>query len=116
MFFRNKISKRMPMKKIWYHVIEVKKRFVLRKGEVYLLLRKERGEVDRFIRKQLRKGYIKPLKLSQIAPILFVEKKDSKKYIVQDYIYLNKNNYPLPLISDIIENISTKRVFTKLDL
>ena len=114
--FRNKISERMPIKKICDHVIEVKKRFLLRKREVYLLLRKERGEVDNFIRKKLIKVYIRHLKLSQIAHILFVEKKDSKKYIVQDYIYLNKNNYPLPLISDIIENISTKRVFTKLDL
>jgi len=40
--------------------------------------------------------------------------------MVQDYKYLNeymiKNNYFLPLISNIIENISTKKVFTKLDL
>ena len=40
--------------------------------------------------------------------------------MVQNYRYLNewtiKNNYPLPLISDIIENINTKKVFTKLDL
>ena len=27
-----------------------------------------------------------------------------------------KNNYPLPLISDVIENIGAKRVFTKIDL
>ena len=27
-----------------------------------------------------------------------------------------KNNYPLPLILDIIENTGTKKVFTKLDL
>jgi len=27
-----------------------------------------------------------------------------------------KNNYPLSLISDIVENISTKKVFTKMDL
>jgi len=39
---------------------------------------------------------------------------------VQDYRYLNewtvKNNYLLPLISDIIKNIDTKKVFTKIDL
>ena len=28
----------------------------------------------------------------------------------------HKNNYPLPLISDIIENIGIKKVFTKIDL
>jgi len=27
-----------------------------------------------------------------------------------------KNNYPLPLISDVIKNIGTKKVFTKMDL
>ena len=40
--------------------------------------------------------------------------------MVQNYRYLNKqtimNNYLLPLISDIIENIGTMKVFTKLDL
>jgi len=40
--------------------------------------------------------------------------------MVQDYRYLNKwtikNNYPLPLISDVVENIGTKRVFIKMDL
>ena len=27
-----------------------------------------------------------------------------------------KNNYPLPLISDVLENIGTKKMFTKMDL
>ena len=27
-----------------------------------------------------------------------------------------KNNYPLPLISDVLENIGTKKVFMKIDL
>ena len=49
-----------------------------------------------------------------MAPMFSVEKKDNKKRIVQNYRYLNKQtiktNYPLPLISDIIENISTKKM------
>ena len=56
----------------------------------------------------------------QIAPVFFAGKKDRKKQIVQDYRYLNewmvKNNYPLPLISDVLENITTKKVFMKMDL
>ena len=55
-----------------------------------------------------------------MAPVFFVGKKDGKKWMVQDYQYLNewtiKNNYLLPLISDILENIGTKKVFTKMDL
>jgi len=27
-----------------------------------------------------------------------------------------KNNYPLPLISDVVENIGIKKMFTKMDL
>jgi len=102
------------------HVIEVKERFAPRKGNVYLLSREEREEVCEFIKEQLRKGYIRPSKSPQMTPVIFVEKKDGKKRIVQDYWYLNewtvKNNYPLPLISNIIKNIGTKRVFTKMDL
>jgi len=68
----------------------------------------------------LRKGYIRPSKSPQMASVFFVGKKDVKKRIVQDYRYLNewtiKNSYPLPLISDTVGNIGTKRVFTKLDL
>jgi len=68
----------------------------------------------------LRKGYIWPSKLPQTASVFFVEKKDGRKWMVQDYRYLNewtiKNNYPLPLISDVLENIGTKNIFTKIDL
>jgi len=48
-----------------------------------------------------------------------VGKKDEKKWMVQDYRYLNKwtvkNNYPLSLISDVLENSEMKKVFTKID-
>ena len=40
--------------------------------------------------------------------------------MIQDYKYLNewiaKNNYPLPLILNIVENIGIKKVFTKIEL
>jgi len=30
--------------------------------------------------------------------------------------FMVKNSYPLPLISDLVDNMGTKRVFTKMDL
>ena len=118
--FGKKQSERMPMKKVWDHAIEVKERFVLRKGKVYLLSREKREEIREFIKEQLRKGYIQPSKSPQIALVFFVGKKDGKKRMVQDYRYLNewtiKNNYPLPLILDVLENIRMKKVFTKMNL
>ena len=101
-------------------MIDIKERFVPKKGKVYLLLRKEQKVVHKFISEQLRKGYIRLSKLPQTALVFFVGKKDGKKEMVQNYRYLNewivKNNYLLPLILNIVENISTKKVFTKMDL
>jgi len=76
------------------------------------LSREEREEVREFIQEQLRKGYIWPSKSPQMALVFFIGKKDGKKRMVQDYRYLNewtiKNNYPLPLILDVLENIGMK--------
>jgi len=52
--------------------------------------------------------------------MFFVEKKDGGKRMVMDYCKLNrqtvKNNYPLPLITELVDNMGSKRVFTKMDL
>jgi len=56
--FGKRESERMPVRKTWDHVIELKEGFVPRKGKVYSLLREEREEVQVFVEDQLRKGYI----------------------------------------------------------
>ena len=118
--FGKKQSERMLTRKLWDHVIDVKEEFVPRKEKVYPLSREVREEVREFVKEQLKKGYIWPSKSLQTAPVFFVGKKDGKKRMVQDYRYLNewmvKNNYPLPLISDVLENIGMKKLFTKMDL
>jgi len=118
--FRKKQLERMPTRKVWDHAIDVKEGFLPQKGKVYPLSREEKEEVREFVKEQLRKGYIWPSKSPQMALVFFVGKKDGKKRMVQDYRYLNewtiKNNYPLPLISDVLENIGTKKLFTKMDL
>ena len=88
--FGKKQLERMPIRKLWDHAIDVKEGFMPRKGKVYLLSREEREEVREFIKEQLRKGYIRPLKSLQIALVFFIGKKDGKKRMVQDYCYLNE--------------------------
>jgi len=52
--------------------------------------------------------------------VFFVGKKDRSKQMIMDYCNLNdqtvKNNYLLLLITDLIDNIESKKVFTKMDL
>jgi len=118
--FEKKDSERMPTRKTWDHAIDLRKGFVPKKGKIYPLSRVEKEEVQKFVKDQLRKRYIRPSKSPQTLPVFFVPKKDGKKRMVQDYWYLNswtiKNNYPLPLISDLIDSIGKKKVFTKMDL
>ena len=91
-----------------------------KKGRAYLLSRDEKEEVREFVEEQLRKGYIHPSKSPQMLPVFFVGKKNRKKRMIQDYQYLNrgtiKDNYLLLLISDLINTIGTKKVFTRMDL
>ena len=69
-------------KKLWDYAMEVKKRFVLRNGKVYLLSREKREKVCEFIKEQLRKRYIRLLKLPQMTSVFFIGKKNGKKYMV----------------------------------
>ena len=68
----------------------------------------------------MRKGYIRLSKSPQTSPVFFVGKKNESKQMVMDYRNLNnqtvKNNYLLSLITDLIDNMGSKKVFTKMDL
>jgi len=118
--FRKVKLERMPIRKIWDHAIDLKKTFKPRKGKIYSLFKNEREEVQNFAEDQLRKGYIRPSKSLQMLPVFFVGKKDRRKWMVMDYHNLNsqivKNNYLLLLITELIDNMGSKRVFTKMDL
>ena len=110
----------MLTRKVWDHVIDLKEIFKPQKGRIYSLSKNEREEVQNFVEEQLRKRYIRPLKSPQTFPVFFVGKKDRSKRMVIDYRNLNdqtvKNNYLLPLITDLIDNVDSKKVFMKMDL
>ena len=80
--FEKKDSERMPMRKAWNHIIDLREGFMPKKGKIYPLSRVEREEVQEFVKNQLRKGYIRPSKSPQMSPVFFVPKKDGKKRMV----------------------------------
>jgi len=113
-------SKRMLTRKIWDHVIDLKETFKPWKEKIYPLSKNEREEIQNIVEDQLRKGYIRPSKSPQTSPVFSVNKKYGSKRMVIDYHNLNsqtvKNNYLLPLITELIDNMGSKRVFTKMNL
>jgi len=112
--------KRMLVRKVWDHTIDFKDNFKASKTRVYPLFRNKKVEVQKFVNEHLKKEYIRSSKSPQISLVFFVNKKDGGKYMVMDYRRLNKqtikNNYPLPLITNLVDSMGNKRVFTKMDL
>ena len=54
------------------------------------------------------------------APVIFVKKKDGTMRLCIDYRQLNnmtiKNQYPLPRIDDLFDQLRGDMVFSKIDL
>ena len=78
-------SERMPVRKVWDHAVDLREEFKASKAKVYPLSRNEREEVQKFVDKHLKKGYIRSSKSEQTSPVFFVGKKDGGKHMVMDY-------------------------------
>jgi len=120
MYSKNK-SKRMPIQKLYNHVIDFVEDTILSKpAKVYLLSLAERNSLDMWIDKELRKGYIHPSTSPIAALFFFVKKHNRSLQSIMDYRALNgitvKNCYPISRIADLIESLSKALIFTKIDL
>jgi hypothetical protein len=85
------------------------------------LSKKQEGEMHEFIDENLGSGQIRPLKSPNVVSFFFVEKKgDTKNRPVQDYRRLNsftkKNQYPLPLIGEMIDRLKNSKYLSKMDV
>jgi hypothetical protein len=76
-------------------------------------------ELKKQIDELSEKGYIRPSTSPWAAPTLFMEKDGTKRMCI-DYGALNevtiKNNYPLPIIEDLFDQLRGDSVFSKIDL
>ena len=72
------------------------------------------------IQELLGKGFIRPSTSPWGAPVLFAKKKDKTLRLCIDYRQLNratiKNQYPLPRIDDLFDQLRGARVYSKIDL
>jgi hypothetical protein len=78
-----------PDTRPWDHKIEMKSGFEPKSFKTYNLTPEEQVELDKFLKENLDKGYIKPLQSPMASPFFFVKKKDGKLWPCQDYWYLN---------------------------
>ncbi len=119
--FSKEESKRYPPKRAWDHAIKFKKDVPEAVDcKVYPMNRIKDEAVQKFISNKLEKGYIRESKSPYASSFFFVKKKDGKLRPMQDYRKINaltiRNQYPLPLIADLIRNLSNAHIYTKLDV
>lgn len=81
---------------------------------------REREEIKKQVTALLEKGLITPSTSPYGAPVLFVPKKDGGLRMCIDYRALNKmtvrNQFPIPRIDDLLDQLHGAQVFTSLDL
>ncbi|KAL4347819.1 hypothetical protein GQ457_17G011990 [Hibiscus cannabinus] len=80
----------------------------------------ELKELQKQLQELQNKGFIRPNSSPWGAPVLFVKKKDGTMRLCIDYRQLNKvtikNNYPLPRIEDLFDQLKDATIFSKIDL
>jgi hypothetical protein len=86
----------------------------------YKLSQEEFAELRKWINENLSKSFIEASKAPFASPILFVKKPGGGVRLCIDYRKLNeitkKDKYPLPLVDEILGNIQSNTILTKLDI
>ena len=81
---------------------------------------KERATVEEHVQAQREKGWVFPSSSECGAPVLFVPESDGSLRICIDFRALNriahKDQYPLPRIHDLMDNLAGARCLSSLDL
>ena len=88
--------------------------------EPYRMAPLELKELKVQMEELVSKGFVRPSTSPWGALVLFVKKKDGSLRLCIDYRELNKvtirNQYPLPRIDDLFDQLQGARVFSKIDL
>ena len=86
----------------------------------YRMASAELRELKAQLEELLSKGFIRPSISPWGAPVLFVKKKDGSLRLCIDYRQLNRvtirNQYPLPRIDELFDQLQGSRVYSKIDL
>jgi len=89
-------------------------------GTIYLLSPVELEALRKFLDENIATRLLCPSSSPHGAPVLFVKKKDGSLRLCMDFCGLNqitkKDQYPLPLISDLLESPSHTKIYMKIDL
>jgi len=118
--FKKAVAEVLPPHRPYDHKIPLKEGFTPPFGPLYSLLKLELQGLHQWIDENLYKGFIRASSSPAGGPIRFIKKKDGSLRLCVDYRGLNegtiKNHYPLPLICEILMQLSKARYYTIHDV
>lgn len=86
----------------------------------YRLAHSERQLVQSMVDEMVEHGIVSESNSPYASPIVLVQKKSGEKRLCVDYRALNsrtkRDHYPLPIIEDLLDQLSGQSLFTSLDL
>src|SRR5579859_7081438 len=118
--FSKREADKLPPHRTYDHTIPLEPGKAPPFGPIYKCSPAELKATREYIETNLGKGFIRYSQSLCGSPIVFAKKKNGTLRLCVDYRGLNKltikNRYPLPLIGELLEQISTAKYFTKFDV
>src|SRR6266481_1240918 len=113
-------AKFMPPHQPYDHTIDLKDDQMPPHSHIYPLSGTELIALCEFLDDMLSKGFIQGSDSPGGAPVLFAKKKDTTLHLCVDFQKLNritrKNHYPIPLVTNLIDQLGSAKIYTKFDL
>src|SRR5882672_2615477 len=118
--FSREEAKNMPPHREFDHKIHLENDQTPPHSHIYPLSGTELGLLREFLDDMLGKGFIRSYQSPAGAPVLFAKKKDGTLRLCVDFRNLNKltrkDRYPIPLVTNLLDQLGSAKIYTKLDL
>jgi len=118
--FSEALAKNLPPYESYDHKIPLREGFTPPIGPLYPLSKTELEMLKKWLEDNFSKGFIRVSPSPAASLILFVKNNDGTLPLCVDYQGLNegtiKNRYPLPLLQEMLMQLSKAKYFTCLDI